>query len=364
MTPTAPAGPHRVPHADVAVVGGGPVGLAAAVLARRSGMTVVVLEPRQAPVDKACGEGVMPGGVAALRALGVLPAGRPLAGIRYLAAGCSAEAAFRDGTGLGVRRTVLHAALLEEANRAGADLRGLTVDGLRQDGDGVTLEGHEPGRSRRHEVHARHVLAADGLHSTVRRRLGLQARPHGPVRYGQRRHVAAPPWTDHVEVHWAPHAEAYVTPVAADTVGVAVLSAARVPFPDLLAGFPTLTDRLTGAEPVSAVRGAGPLRQRTRARVAGRTLLVGDAAGYVDALTGEGIALGLAQAAAAVAALDVGRPGNYEGEWARIGRRYGVLTHALVEGTRPRWARRAVVPTAAALPRVFSAAVHQLGRSP
>ncbi|MET7615218.1 FAD-dependent monooxygenase, partial [Streptomyces seoulensis] len=63
---------------DVLVAGGGPAGLAAAVHARLAGLTAVVVEPRTAPVDKACGEGVMPGGVAALRALGVTPAGREL----------------------------------------------------------------------------------------------------------------------------------------------------------------------------------------------------------------------------------------------------------------------------------------------
>jgi flavin-dependent dehydrogenase len=83
-----------------------------------------------------------------------------------------------------------------------------------------------------------------------------------------------------------------VTPVAPGLVGVAVLTRRRGPLAELLAGFPTLAPRLAD-EHLSRTRGAGPLRQRSSRRVQGRVLLVGDAAGYVDALTGEGIAVGL-----------------------------------------------------------------------
>ena len=72
---------------DVIVVGGGPVGLATAMYAVSSGLSVVVLEPRQGAVDKACGEGLMPGGVRALASLGVNPVGWDLDGIRYVCGG-------------------------------------------------------------------------------------------------------------------------------------------------------------------------------------------------------------------------------------------------------------------------------------
>ena len=358
MTDAGPAA-----QVDVAVVGGGPVGLAAALTAARRGLSVVVLEPRDGPVDKACGEGLMPSAVSALAGLGVDPIGRPLKGIRYLAGGRSAQADFRDGAGRGVRRTVLHTALAEAVQAAGVEVLPLAADDLSQDDHGVTVSTHEHGRRPGPPVRARYVLAADGLHSPVRRALGLEAPARGTARFGLRRHYATAPWSEHVEVHWGPTAEAYVTPVGPDLVGVAVLTRSRSGYDALLEQFPALTARLAGAAGYgSDLRGAGPLRQRSRHRVRGRVLLVGDASGYVDALTGEGIALGIAQAGAAVDAVAAGDPGRYERGWRRASWRYTVLTQGLVQATRPAWARRAIVPAAGALRPVFAGAVHELGR--
>ena len=122
-----------------------------------------------------------------------------------------------------------------------------------------------------------------------------------------------------------------MTPVAADIVGVAVLGAGNGrSFETSLDDFPELRERVAGAPPASGVRGAGPLRQRTTRRVAGRALLVGDAAGYVDALTGEGLSVGLACAGELVRCVVAGRPEEYERAWRRATRRYRVLTGGLL----------------------------------
>src|ERR1700753_4476233 len=101
--------------ADLLVAGGGPGGLAAALHARRQGLSVIVAEPREHPIDKACGEGLMPGGLAELVSLGVDPYGMPLRGIAYLDQQRRVEAPFRGRFGRGVRRTTLHAALASRA---------------------------------------------------------------------------------------------------------------------------------------------------------------------------------------------------------------------------------------------------------
>ena len=336
---------------DLLVAGGGPVGLATALYAARAGLDVAVVEPRAGVIDKACGEGLMPGAVRALAGLGVPLDGHPITGIRYLDGTRTAEAPFRHGPGRGVRRTTLHRALREAAEDAGVPTERRAVAGIEDRGDHLLVDG-EP---------TRYLVAADGLHSPVRRMLGLDAPAAGPRRFGQRSHVPVAPWTSFVEVHWAPSAEAYVTPVGPDRVGVAVLTDERRRLPDLLAAFPLLAPRLAGL-PVEQVRGAGPLRQRARRRVAGRELLVGDASGYVDALTGEGIALGLAQARAAVAAVRAGQPERYERAWRRLGWRHDLLTRGLLGITRHRALRARLVPAASLLPGVFAAAVDQLAR--
>jgi menaquinone-9 beta-reductase len=338
---------------DVLVVGGGPIGLAAAVEANLAGLSVAICEPRPAPVDKACGEGLMPGAVRALDRLGIHPQGLTFAGIRYLDGDLAVEHRFHAGSGLGVRRTELHSALAGRVSDLCIEVIPERVTTITQDAAGVSI----PGGRR-----ARWLFACDGLHSALRRRLGLDGRPHPIARFGLRRHFRVTPWTDLVEVHWTSAGEVYVTPVGDDLVGVAVLGPRGADYDAVVRQASALSPRLAGAVPVSELRGAGPLWQRTSRRTCGRVLLVGDAAGYVDALTGEGIRLGLAQARAAVAAVIAGRPADYERDWRRLSRDYRLLTSVLVSAAVRPAARRRIVPLAVRLPRVYGGLVERLAR--
>ena len=292
---------------DVLVVGGGPVGLASAIEARLAGLTVALVEPRDGDVDKACGEGLMPGALPLLARLGVDPDGMPLRGVSYRSATRRADHLFRSGEGRGVRRTTLHRALADRATELGITRVAARVEEVQQTDSAVTAAG----------VTARYLLACDGLHSSVRRQVGLERAVRGSRRFGLRRHFAVAPWNDLIEVHWTREAEVYITPIAADLTGVAVLGPPRTDFETAVAAVPELAERLAGVEPVTEVRGAGPFRQRAKARTAGRVLLVGDASGYVDAITGEGLRLGFEQAVVAVAAVADDTPTRYEREWRR-----------------------------------------------
>jgi flavin-dependent dehydrogenase len=342
---------------DLLVAGAGPAGAATAIRAALAGLSVVVVEPRAAPIDKACGEGIAHSAVSYLSRLGVQLEGRPFYGIRYLDSRHTVDARFHAGPGLGVRRTVLQRALVDRLGELGIPIVPTRVGAIVQNASSVTGAG----------ITARYLAAADGLHSSIRRQVGLGVgvgvgvgRESAEVRRGLRRHYRVAPWSELVEVYWSPLGEAYVTPVGDDLVGVAILTSARGSFDSHLSAFPALRRRLEGAVEASSVLGAGPLRQRVRGRVAGRVLLVGDAAGYVDALTGEGIAVALRTSAELVDCVSEARPADYEAAWRRVSWECRFLTGSLL------WARNRsllaprIVPAAARLPAVFGAIVNQL----
>lgn len=335
---------------DLLVAGCGPAGAATAIRAALAGLSVVVVEPRAAPIDKACGEGIAHSAAGYLSRLGVELDGRPFYGIRYLDGQHQVDARFHAGPGLGVRRTTLHEALIKRVADLGIPVVQTRVGTITQNTTSVTAAGHT----------ARYLAAADGLHSPIRRQLGLGSTSAGDVRRGLRQHFHVSPWTDLVEVYWSRLGEAYVTPVAGDLVGVAILTSARGTFDSHLTAFPALQRRLVGACPANAVMGAGPLRQRVRGRVAGRVLLVGDAAGYVDALTGEGIAVALRTSAELVDCVLEDRPEDYEAAWRRVSWECRLLTGSLL------WARNRsllaprIVPAAALLPGVYAHIVNRL----
>lgn len=341
---------------DVAIAGGGPAGLAVAITAARRGLSTVVLERSSVPADKACGEGLMPSGLEVLERLGAraLLDGNdcaPYVGIRYVQEdGSTAEGLLPTPGGLGVRRVALSLALSARAREVGVELRERTaVLGHRRVGEGVEVE------TPQGPLAARFLVAADGLGSPLRRAEGLEVAVSGPRRFGLRRHFKLKPWTPYVEVHFAQGVEAYVTPAGAERVGLAFLwehgGLERVSFEALLSRFPMLAERLGAAEADSKARGAGPLERVARARVADRFALVGDAAGYVDALTGEGLSLAFTCAEALGQLLpDVLVQGAtretllpYERVFQRTFRKYAWMARALlVLARRPRL-RRPVV---------------------
>ncbi|HET7665094.1 MAG TPA: NAD(P)/FAD-dependent oxidoreductase [Mycobacterium sp.] len=333
---------------DLLVAGGGPAGLSTAILGARAGLDVVVIERRRGPVDKACGEGLMPHTVALLRGLGVEAPGKPFHGITYIDEAHCVTGRFRGAAGRGVRRTALHASLLESARAAGVRLEHGEIGPVSQTETSVRCSG----------FHARYLAAADGLHSPIRAALGL-ARPNGgPRRWGIRRHHAMTPWSDCVEVYWADDAEAYVTPVADDCVGVAILTSRKGGFDTHLGAFPILQERLHMA-PHGPDRAAGPLRQKVSSRTAGRVLLVGDAAGYVDALTGEGLGIAFGAAKLLVECVAADRPQDYDRRWRRMSRRYRMLTAGVLHASGSPL-RSVIVPAAAQFPAVFSRIVNKL----
>lgn len=305
----------RVPAStDVFVVGGGPAGLAAAIAARRKGFRVIVADGTQPPIDKACGEGLMPDALLALEQLGIhlSPAdGFSFRGVRFLNSELAADARFPfDGFGLALRRTSLHRALTEHAERLGAILLWRTaVTGIRS--DGVYLGDRRVG--------ARWIIGADGANSRVRRWAGLDVGPRPRLRYAFRQHFRIAPWSDHMEVYWAHDCQGYATAVSSDQVCVALASHdSRLRLEQGLNTLPELKARLQEAEKISEERGALTGNRRLRRVCRRNVALIGDASGTVDAITGEGIGLAFQQAVALMKCLESGSLVRYRAEHRKL----------------------------------------------
>lgn len=336
---------------DVAIAGGGPAGLAAAIAARRKGLRAAVFEGvRTTPaVDKCCGEGLMPEAGEALRELGVELNGcvrMPVGGIRFIECGHAAEARFRGQKGVGMRRTALHSALMEHARAAGVSIHfGRPVRGLARGG---ILAGDE-------EVQCRWIVGADGSQSAMRRTAGLESRSACPRRFGLRRHFRMEPWTDLVEAYWAHGVQGFVTPVGEHEICVALLfSDPHLRYEEALQLFPELLARLDGAAATSNVRGSVTASRRLD-RVATRDLaLVGDASGSVDSVTGLGLSMSFQQAVALGEALAREDLSLYAAEHERLAKRPRVMESVMLAMDQRDTLRRRAIRTLEAEPAHFS----------
>ena len=340
---------------DVTIVGAGPVGLATAIFARNAGLSVQVLDGGAIDGDKACGEGLMPGTAPLLAELGIDPPGHALEGVVYHQGSTRVEHSFPGKPGRGVRRTELRDALVQRAEDSGVMIERAKYVSLTQDAHSATVTTD----SGQH-ITSRYVIGCDGLHSRVAEDMGVVKKaPRGAKRYGLRQHFAVAPWSSNIEVFYSPDAEVYITPVSSDTVGVAVLGPKGVNLESAVAAIPELHAHLAGAQPASTLRGAGPFPHKARTQRIGRVLLVGDSGGYVDAITGEGLRVGFAQAKAAVEALSKDAPGTYPLAWKRVTREFRILTKGLVAlASSP--LRSSIVPLAHAIPGLFGIIVNRL----
>ena len=287
---------------SVFVIGGGPAGLAASIAARKKGFSVTVADGGEPAIDKACGEGMMPGTQDALKQLGVeVPShlGYRFRGIRLVQEGTQVSADFPEGQGIGIRRTLLHELLIREAQQCGVKLLWRTpVAGISK--DGVRVE--------RGVIPARWIVGADGAQSRVRRWSDLESTVVNSHRRASRRHYRVRPWSQFTEIHWGPQAQAYVTPISGQEVCIVTVaeSAEHANFERALEVLPELRARLADAELCSRERGAITATQSLARVWRDNVALLGDASGGVDAITGEGLRLAFRQAQALAEALHAG----------------------------------------------------------
>ena len=342
-------------------MGGGPAGLAAAIALRSKGCSVSLFDCANPPIDKACGEGLMPESIRALRELGVdIPArtGFPFRGVCFVDSDSRVCAEFPNGSAIGLRRTVLHQLLVDRAREVGGVLHWNTK-ALRFAEQALTVNG----KAMRPKL----VVAADGQNSALRRAAGLNKLRRECRRFGFRRHYRIAPWSEYMELHWGPRSQLYITPISECEVGVALLSSdPKLRLDTALPEFPEVASRLSSAQPLTTEMGA-ITALRTLQRVCRPSFaLIGDASGSVDAITGEGMCLAFRQALALADAFAAGDFATYEHRHRALLRRPAVMASLLLMLANHNQLRRRVLASFAKRPQVFARflAIHSGESSP
>lgn len=333
---------------DVLIVGGGPAGLATSIAASRAGLHVAVVDGRKPPIDKTCGEGLLPSALAALSDLGIpidSHVGIPFTGIRFADEKSTAYTPILGG-GIGLRRRDLHRLLIERAEACGVSLFwGARISDMERDGVWVG------GAFRR----CRWLVGADGQQSAVRKFAGLERTKRARSRFGFRQHFAIAPWSDTVEVQWGERMELIVTPTSREEVCVVVLTSdPHMRMERALEQFPEIAKRLLGAAALSRESGAITCLSRARAVVRANIALVGDASCTMDGISGSGLSLAFQEALALADALAGANLAAYERAHARITKASVRMTRLLLMMDAHGNLRRAALRSLARYPGTFA----------
>ncbi len=325
------------------IVGGGPAGLSAAIALRSRGLSVTVADSRQPSIDKTCGEGIMPDGADAAGQLGIdfsSVASARVRGIRLLSGDVAVESPFPKTCGYGVRRTALHALLIDKTVQSGVEIHwNAPVSSL----DGIG---------------ARWIVGADGAGSRVREWSGLNRLASNSSRFGFTRHYKMEPWTDYIEGHYADGMQLFVTPLGPDQVGLAMLSRnSKWRMTDALKRFPAVKEKLGAAAPVSPERGAATVSRRLRRVTSGNVALIGDASGSVDAITAAGLSLNFREALALADAIEAEDLPRYEVAHRRLERRPRMMARLMLSIDRSPLLRKYAFQSMSACPGIFRSLV-------
>lgn len=343
--------------ADVLVIGAGPAGISTAIAASLKGLRALVVDGRKPPIDKACGEGLLPQAVASLRNIGITigpPAAFAFTGIRFTDGESSASAPIAHGEAFGLRRTLLQRMLIERAGEVGVSFRwGAPVSAI----EFVGARERPAARAcvAKDWINCRWLIGADGQNSLVRKWAGLDPRRPFQRRFGFRRHFRVAPWTNYVEAYWGDRSQMILTPTSPDEICVSFMTRRpRFRIEAALDEFPTVAEHLRGAASGSPEIGSPTAIGKARAATRGSVALVGDASCTVDGVSGQGLSLAFQQAVALGEALARKDLRFYEAVHRRLSQHAIRMAHWLLLMDRSAWIRRKALRLFAANPALFA----------
>jgi menaquinone-9 beta-reductase len=335
--------------AEVLIVGAGPAGIATAIAVSQKGLRATVVDARKRPIDKPCGEGLLPEGVSALQHLGIWldsSVAFPIAGLRFSDEASSAGGRITRGLAFGLRRSVLHDLLVRRALELGVafrwDIRVTKLNSSSAHLDGALFPFHW-------------LVGADGQKSMIRKWSGLGPRRVRSARFGFRCHYAIAPWSDFVEVYWGKRCQIYVTPTGADEVCIAVLTSdPQMRVERALQHFPVVARRLGDARRISEESGCQTVLEHPRSVAHGNVALVGDASFSVDGITGQGMSLAFQQALRLGDALAAEDLAPYRDAHRRSTQGPAHMARLLLLLDRQAWLRRKALRMFAMNPKMFA----------
>lgn len=303
---------------EVCIIGGGPTGLMAGILLSRRGILTTIVEKNEWPIDKVCGEGIMPLGVGLLRKYDLLKFidpmwSRKFVGIKYIdKSGESAEGYFKEEDGLVVRRIALSGGLYEAAKRESllTLLPNHELLSFQETPDKILVTTRELQTQETVLIgEFDYLVGADGLRSKVRALTNRDGEL--PVkqknRMGARVHYEIPPWDNKVQIWWEDGIECYVAPTSEncvefnfgwdpDMVQPQKGSSRNGVEGNFFEFFPLLKDKIRGAKRLSPFKSWGPLPHKATTPLDRRVVLIGDSSIFYDQITGEGLSLAFLQA--------------------------------------------------------------------
>ncbi len=297
---------------EVIVVGGGPAGSTTAAFLAQRGHDVVLLDKARFPREKACSEYASPSLINVLDRLGARAAYEQEGPVRIATTeihspqGRTIRIEFHDGDdrrpALTMSRSRLDPLLLDHARLCAVDVReNIRVQSVIRDGERAIGVALDQNRGEPSAIRARLVVGADGLHSVVSRDLGVRVSSVWPRRLGLVGHYDGVSGVrpDVCEMHISPWGYCGIAPLPGGMVSVGLALDTRRyrgrartregMFDEALRMFPTISCRLGSARRLRPVRGVGPMARRVSQVCGDGWALAGDAAGYTDPFTGEGI---------------------------------------------------------------------------
>ena len=287
------------PKTRIAIVGGGPVGLFLAIKIKRRGFEVDLYEKGDWPIDKVCGQGILPKGKKLLESIGIQfrnEMSQSFEGIEYIDEELKVKGLLNPHA-IGVKRKVLSNQLYQIAKESGVNLYpGHKIDGavfIRRDQKVEITVGQNT-------IKYDFLFACDGINSTIRKVLNLDQVREKNLRFGARFHADIAPSSKFVQVYWKDSAEAYITPISQTQVEVAFLWYDQKTFKksnlygQLKNMFPELKKYFDCS--LGDFKGHGPFKKYSKKLKHHNVFFVGDAYFFLDGITGEGLSIGIRSA--------------------------------------------------------------------